>query len=114
VIPEPVWAAPVLAVVQLADAVFCAIPLRFVTDCLDDVRLPHRYRPLLPWLKLAAAVGLLAGMWIERLGALTAFGVTVFFALAVGAHIRVRDIGLNFVNATVLLMFSAFVLVTFL
>ena len=41
-IPEPVWAAPVLVVIQLADAALCAIPLRFVTECLDDVQLPHR------------------------------------------------------------------------
>jgi DoxX-like family len=88
--------------------------LRFVTECLDDVRLPHRIRPLLPILKLAAAAGLVAGLWIEHLGAITALCVTVYFALAVGAHIRVRDFGRNIFNATVLLAFSAYVLRTFL
>jgi hypothetical protein len=34
--------------------------------------------------------------------------------LAVGAHIRVRDFGRNIVNATLLLVFSAYVLITFL
>jgi hypothetical protein len=114
VIPEPVWAAPVLAVIQLADAAFCAVPLRFVTECLDDVRLPHRVRPLLPFLKVAAAIGLTAGLWVEYLGAVTAFCVTAYFVLAVGAHIRVRDFGRNIFNATVLLGFSAYVLTTFL
>jgi hypothetical protein len=72
VIPEPVWAAPALAAIQLADAVFCAVPLRFVTECLDDVRLPHRIRPLLPVLKVGAAAGLTVGLWVEHLGAITA------------------------------------------
>jgi hypothetical protein len=114
VIPEPVWAAPVLAAIQLADAAFCAVPLRFVTECLDDVRLPHRIRPLLPVLKLAAAAGLTAGLWVEHLGAITALCVAAYFILAVGAHIRVRDFGRNIFNATVLLAFSAYVLTTFL
>ena len=113
-IPEPVWAAPMLALIQLADAVFCAIPLGFVTKCLDDVRLPRRYWPLLPWLKMAAAAGLLAGLWIEYVGALTALGLVLYFTLAVGAHIRVCDFGRNIINATLLLLLSAFVLVTFL
>lgn len=113
-IPEPVWAAPVLAVIQLADAAFCAVPLRFVTECLDDVRLPHRIRPLLPVLKLAAAAGLTAGLWVEHVGATTALCVTVYFTLAVGAHIRVRDFGRNIFNATVLTVFSAYALTTFL
>jgi hypothetical protein len=95
VIAEPVWAAPILALIQLADAVFCAMPL-------------------LPWLKLAAAAGLVAGLWIDYLGALTALGLVLYFTLAVGAHIRVRDFGRNIINATLLLVFSACVLITFL
>ena len=113
-IPEPVWPAPVVAAVQLADAVFCAIPTGFVTRCLDDVGLPLRYRPFLPVLKFGAAAGLLAGLWIEYLGAVTAAGLILYFILAVAAHIRARDIGRNMLNASVILAFSAFVFVTFL
>lgn len=90
------------------------MPFRFVTECLDDVRLPHRIRPLLPFLKLAAAAGLTAGLWVEHLGAITALCVTAYFILAVSAHIRVRAFGRNIFNATVLLAFSAYVLTTFL
>jgi DoxX-like family len=113
-VPDPVWPAPVLALVQLADAIFCAIPTRFVTKCLDDVRLPARYRPLLPGLKLAAVVGLTVGLWIDYLGAVTSACVAVYFVLAVGAHIRAKDIGRNMFNASVILAFSVFVLFTFL
>jgi hypothetical protein len=37
---------------------------------------------------LAATAGLIGGLWIEYLGAITATCVVVYFALAVGAHIR--------------------------
>jgi hypothetical protein len=114
VIPDPAWPAPVLATVQLADAVFCAIPLRFVTRCLDDVGLPLRYRPLLAPLKLAAVAGLVAGLWVEYLGAVTAASIAAYFVLAVAAHLRVRDIGRNMFNASVLLAFSVLTLATFL
>jgi uncharacterized membrane protein YjjP (DUF1212 family) len=114
VIPDPAWPALVLAGVQVADAVFCAIPVRFVTRCLDDVGLPLRYRPLLAPLKLAAAAGLVAGLWVDHLGAVTAASVAAYFVLAVAAHLRVRDIGRNMFNASVLLAFSVFTLATFL
>ena len=114
VIPDPVWPTLVLAAVQLADAVFCAIPTGFVTRCLDDVGLPLRFRPFLPALKFGAAAGLVAGLWIDYLGAVTAAGLILYFILAVAAHIRVRDIGRNMLNASVILAFSAFVFVTFL
>ena len=113
-IPEPVWPACVLAVIQLADAVFCAVPMKFVTQCLDDVRLAPRYRPLLAPLKAAACIGVLAGLWIEYLGAVTAACLTLYFVLAVASHIRVADIGRNLVSACTLLLLSAFTLVTFL
>jgi hypothetical protein len=102
------------ALVQLADADFCAIPLRYVTECLDDVGLPARYRPLLPVAKVAATVGLIAGLWIDHLGAVTAACVAAYFALVVAAHVRVGDIGRNMFNASVLLGFSVFVFFTFI
>jgi hypothetical protein len=86
---------------------------RLVTQRLDAVRLPARVRPALPVLKLAAAAGLIAGRWIDALGAVTVAAITVNFLLAVGAHLRVRDVGRNLFNASVLLVFSAYVLATF-
>jgi DMSO/TMAO reductase YedYZ molybdopterin-dependent catalytic subunit len=114
VIPDPPWPAPVLAAVQLADAVFCAIPPSFVTRCLDDVGLPPRYRALLAPFKLAAAGGLVAGLWVHGVGAVTAAAVAAYFVLAVAAHLRVRDIGLNMFNASVILAFSVFTFATYL
>ena len=107
--PNPIWPALVLAVIQAADAMFCAVPLRFVTECLNDVGLPDRYRPALPPIKAAAATGLLVGVWVPYLAAITSACLVVYFVLAVGAHLRARDIGRNMVNASALLVFSAVV-----
>lgn len=108
--PDPAWPAIGLGVVQAADAVFCAMPLDFVVKCLDDVGLRTRFRRLLPAIKAAAALGLLAGLWIPYLAAVTAACLTAYFALAVGAHVRANDIGRNMASATILLGASSTVL----
>lgn len=39
----------------------------------------------------AGALGLLAGLWVTPLGVSAAVGVALYFALAVAAHLRIRD-----------------------
>jgi hypothetical protein len=110
---DPAWPAMVLAAVQLADAGFCAACLGFVVRCLEDVGFPVRYLPLLAAVKVAAAVGLVAGLWVPYLGLAASAGLLVYFVLAIGSHLRKRDIGRNLMNATALLGFSTAVFVTF-
>ena len=74
------------------DALICAIPTRFITEGLDKVEFPVRYRWIFPPIKAASAVGLLAARRFPALGRLTTAMLTLYFALAVGAHIRARDI----------------------
>lgn len=74
------------------DAVIYAIPLPFVTEGLDKVEFPARYRWIFPPIKAAAAIGLLAARRFPALGRLTTAMLTLYFALAVSAHIRARDI----------------------
>ena len=112
-IPDPVWAAPVLAAFQFADAAFSRRPLWFVRQCLEDVRFPRRYWGIFTPIKAAAGAGLLAGLWLPYLGAVTAAAMVVYFVLAVGSHLRVGDIGRNLGSATFLLGASAFVFTTF-
>jgi hypothetical protein len=112
-IPDPVWAAMALAGFQLADAAFSRRPLWFVEQCLEDVRFPRPYWWVFTPIKAAAGVGLLAGLWIPYIGASTAGLLVLYFALAVGSHLRVADIGRNLLSATALLGASAFVLATF-
>lgn len=112
-VPDPVWAAPALAAFQFADAAFSQRPLWFVERCLEDVRFPRRYWRIFPPIKAAAGLGLLAGLWIPYVGAVTAAALVTYFMLAVGSHLRVGDIGVNLGSAALLLGASIFVLTTF-
>ena len=97
-----------LALVQVVDAALCWKPVAFIRDCLTDVGFPRRFWPVLTPLKLAAAGGLVIGIWIHWLGMLTAIGLVGYFLLAIGAHIRAHDIGRNLlVNATGMLVLCA-------
>ena len=89
-----------LAAIQAGDAVACAIPLAPITKALDDVRLPQRYRPVLPVVKAASAVGLLAAGRFPALARLTTLLLTVYFTLAVGAHLRAKDYSPGLVAAS--------------
>jgi hypothetical protein len=113
VIPDPVWAAPALAAFQFADAAFSWRPLWFVQRCLEDVRFPRSYWWVFTPVKAAAGAGLVVGLWVPYIGAVTAGALVLYFLLAVGSHLRVRDIGRNLLSATWLLFASAFVLTTF-
>jgi hypothetical protein len=92
-----------LAAGQAGDAVICAIPVRTVTECLDDVGFPKQNRWIFPVIKAASVAGLLSVWRYPALARLTTFMLTVYFALAVGAHIRARDFGRNAAAATTLL-----------
>jgi hypothetical protein len=93
-----------LAALQAADAVACAIPLPPITTALDTVGLPENVRPVLPVVKAASAVGLASVTRFPVLARLTTAMLTLYFVLAVGAHIRVRD---KVVNALPSVLFLA-------
>lgn len=80
-----------LAAFQAVDAVLCAIPVPYIAKALDTVECPQRVRPVLPVVKAASAVGLLSAHRFPGLARLTTAALTLYFVLAVGAHIRVRD-----------------------
>lgn len=103
-LPDPVWPVLVLAVICLVDAVICVRPMPFIARCLTDVDLPRRYWPVLPVVKGAAAVGLVAGLWIPGLGLVTTVCLVLYFVVAISAHLRARDIGRNLLNATGMLL----------
>ncbi len=105
VLPDPVWPVVILAVIQLADAALCVRPVRFVAECLEGVRFPRRLWRLLPPLKLAAAAGLLAGLFVPYLGAVTCAALVAYFLVAIFMHVRARDFGRHlFVNALGMLL----------
>jgi hypothetical protein len=85
-----------LAAFQAADAVACAIPLPVIAKTLDNLGIPQDIRWLLPTSKAASVIGLLSVSRIPVLARLTTALLTVYFVLAVGAHLRAHD---RFVNA---------------
>jgi hypothetical protein len=102
---DPWWPLAALAAVQVADAAFCVKPLGFVRECLVDVRFPRRFWPALTPVKLAAAAGLVLGIWLVPLGVLTGAALVVYFLIAITMHLRARDLGRNlFVNASGMLL----------
>ena len=88
-----------LATFQAADALACAIPVPLIAKALDQLGVPQNIRWILPVSKAASAIGLLSASRFPTLARLTTAMLTVYFALAVGAHIRVRDRVVNAIPA---------------
>lgn len=80
-----------LAALQAGDAVACAIPVAPITKSLDSLGVPQNIRWVLPTAKAASAVGLLSASRAPALARLTTAMLTLYFVLAVAAHVRVRD-----------------------
>jgi DoxX-like family len=97
------WASPktyaALAAFQVVDAVACAIPVAPIAKALDTLGIPQEIRWILPASKAASAIGLLSASRIPALARLTTAMLTLYFILAVGAHIRVRDSVVNAIPA---------------
>lgn len=92
-----------MAALQTVDAAICVKPIPHVAQCLDDVNFPREGRWIFPVVKAAAALGLLGGTRFPWLAKLTLVMLTVYFSLAVGYHLRAKDIGLNAASASALL-----------
>ena len=100
-----------LAAFQAVDAVACAAQVPPIKKSLDSVGCPDNVRRVLPAVKGAAAVGLLSVRWFPRLARLTTAMLTLYFALAVGAHVRSHDKAVNALPAVALLTTFAFMTV---
>ena len=89
----------VLAAYLAASAVGDAIPMPFVTQVLDAIDFPPRYRWIFAPIKAAAAIGLLSARWSPWLARLTTAMLTIYFALAVGFHVKARDLSVAALGA---------------
>lgn len=97
-----------LAAFQAADAVACAIPVPYISHALDTLGVPPEVRPVLPVVKAASVIGLLSVGRFPGLARLTTAALTLYFTLAVGARIRVRDKVVNTIpSVSFLTLFAA-------
>lgn len=83
-----------------------------ILQTMERLRMPVRIVPALGVAKLAAAGGLLIGLGIDRLGTFTALCLSIYFVLAVGAHLRVKDAVTETIPAFVMLGLSVATLAT--
>lgn len=72
---------------------------------LQTVGVPEDRVWLLATAEIAGAVGLVAGLFWWPIGVAAAIGVVLYFAGAIGSHLRVRD--MQFAPAVVLLVVAA-------
>jgi len=99
--PDPVWLVVGLAIVQLIDAGLCLGPVAFIAECFENVGWPRRWWWVMAPIKVSAAAGLIAGIWIPYLGVVTALALVAYFVIAIAMHVRAHDYGRNlFVNAS--------------
>ena len=71
------------------------------------VGVPEERLNLLAALLLAGAAGLVAGLFVTPLGIAAAAALVVYFALAIGAHLRARDTANAFMPVLYLLLAAA-------
>jgi hypothetical protein len=88
-----------LAVFQAVDTVACAVPIAPIAKSLDTLGVPQNIRWVLPSAKAASVIGLLSAGRFPALARLTTAMLTLYFLLAVGAHLRVRDRIVNAIPA---------------
>jgi hypothetical protein len=93
-----------LAAFQAGDAVACGIPLPPIAKALDSYGVPDRIRWVLPTAKAASAVGLLSAPRYPWLARLTSAMLAVYFVLAIGAHLRIKDKAVNTLPAAAFLV----------
>lgn len=78
----------ITVVVTAGIAVADYIPAGFVLANSAEVGVPSSWLPMLGTLKLAGAVGLVAGLLLPAVGIAAAVGLVLFFVGAVITHIR--------------------------
>lgn len=88
-----------LAAFQAGDSVACAIPLAAIEQNLRDLGIPAETRWVMAAVKVASVPGLLSVRRRPALARLTTAMLTLYFTLALGAHIRAHDKPVNAVPA---------------
>ncbi len=72
---------------------------------MAKVRVPESWLVSLGILKATGALGLIIGFWLPVIGTAAAIGLTLFFVVAISAHLRARDNSFGF--AVIFLVLAA-------
>ncbi|OBI07925.1 hypothetical protein AWC18_02330 [Mycolicibacter nonchromogenicus] len=96
-----------LAAFLAGDAVASAIPVPYVAANMDAMGIPEDIRWAVPVAKAATALGLASVFRFPGAARLTTGLLTLYFAGALGIHLRVRNRIANIVPAVLLLLVFA-------
>jgi hypothetical protein len=88
---RPRQLAVALAGFQVLDVIGNAIPRQFVKQHLDHLGVPEYLRPMLPVIKLSSSAGLVVGLRLPRLGALTSAALIAYYVAAARFHVLSGD-----------------------
>ena len=102
----------VLAVLCTASAIGDSLKLPSVMKAAEAVGCPPKLCNILGLIKMLAAVGVIVGLAIDEIGIAAAVGLSIYFVLAVGAHLRVKDNLKGTLPAIVMLAISIATLAT--
>jgi hypothetical protein len=92
-----------LAVAQLTDVVAAQlVSPEFIGDHLDHLGVPPALRRLLSPIKATSSAGLLLGLLVPELGAVTAAGLIGYYGIAVGFHLRTHESPISALPAVLL------------
>ncbi|MGB3893658.1 MAG: DoxX family protein [Mycolicibacter sinensis] len=92
-----------LAAFLAGDAVASAIPVPYVAANMDAMRIPPEVRWAVPVAKAATALGLASVFRLPGVARATTAALTLYFAGALGLHLRVRNRAATIVPAVLLL-----------
>ncbi|MEX0847149.1 MAG: DoxX family protein [Ilumatobacteraceae bacterium] len=104
--------AVVTALVCLVTAAADFKVLPQTLETMERLRMPIRIIPALGAMKVAGALGLLIGIWIDALGSCAAFCLSLYFLIATGLHLRARDTAARTAPAVVLFVLSVVTFIT--
>ncbi len=104
--------AVIVALVCLVSAVADFKVLPQIVETMERLRMPTRIIPALGLMKVAGALGLLIGIWLDALGSYAAFCLSIYFLVAVGLHLRARDTAAQTAPAAVLFVLSVVTFIT--
>ncbi len=85
-----------------ADAVACAIPIAYIKNDLDRLGCSPTLQRVIPVLKFMAVAGLIIGLWVPWLGAVTCIALLAYFAVAFDYHRKNHDTLTQYVPAIVM------------
>ena len=77
-----------------------------VIELLTHLGVKPQYIPFLGSLKLIGVAGVIIGFWVQSIGVIAGFGITLYFVGAIFFHVRAKDTVKNVFPALLLFVIA--------